>query len=389
MGVAVEAAELALESLADARKLLEPSSWADVAPVSLQPPWRTVWCTQRPAAPGGGHSRCDREMVTTVRSVGRVRGASVGTVSALLMDSDFHTWRRQRRELRQEIVRGQLTVVREMVLEELGAVPSIQRRELSYLCTQAEEPGGGRLLIERSFQHSTWPVQNGAACGWQFSAMSVAPVLESGSPHEPSSEASLYGSVPPSPEPHAAAAGGPAEPDVELCLIHQLDLGGTVVERFAREYALERSDLLSALTTYMALPTWERVRARLDAEGPKSPPPIANLSPKSHTRRSSSGTALADLPTAVASGTPSDGHATAEKRGKGGDGKHVSSSRASTGEQPLPKGGNAAGGAQEGEAPGYMRAEVIDPPMVAIDSALHRAQVLALAQLRVNPNATR
>ena len=178
-------------------------------------------------------------MVTTVRSVGRVRGASVGTVSALLMDNDFHTWRRQRRELRQEIVRGQLTVVREMVLEELGAVPSIQRRELSYLCTHAEEPGGGRMLIERSFHHDTWPLQNGAACGWHFSAISVVPVLESGSQaHEPTSEA-LDGSVPPSSEPHAAAAGAAPEPEVELCLIHQIDLGGTVVERFGREYATE------------------------------------------------------------------------------------------------------------------------------------------------------
>ena len=155
----------------------------------------------------------------------------------------------------------------------------------------------------------------------------------------------------------------------------------------------------------MALPTWERERARLEAEGPKSPPPIAHLSPRSHTRRSTStAAAAAALPTAVASagaslsGTPpasGDSHAAAEKRGKSSRrGKHASSSRASTDEPPLPKGGGAAGGAEEGEAietPGYaqLRAEVIDPPLVAIDSALHRAQVLALAQLRSNPNATR
>ena len=77
------AAELAFESLEDARRLLGSPYWEDESPTSMQPQ-RTVWSSIR--APAGrvyGCGSCSSPLVQSVRCVGRVRGASPQLLAAL------------------------------------------------------------------------------------------------------------------------------------------------------------------------------------------------------------------------------------------------------------------------------------------------------------------
>lgn len=230
----------------------------------------------------------------------------------------------------QVIVPDQLWVISETVLED---VPNIQRRELLSICTHAEQPDGGMLVIERSIDHHAWPARPARGVrGWQFVATSITP----GASAPPSSSSSA-------PFAGAEAGDGAEQPDAESVVLErvvQVDLGN-VSARFTNEYALEAADIVSGLTSYLALPTWPDERTRLQAaSGPMLPtlsPDVAQLEPL--LAHDAAGGSLAD---------EEDG---AEEEDGADD------------EAPPPRTG----------AP------------FSTDSALHRAQVLAFAELRGGP----
>ena len=190
------------------------------------------------------------------------------------------------------------------------------------------------LVIERSIEHEAFPTGVGAVNSWRFLAVSLMPVSEGGEggsstcgSNQSNSPALYTGGVfsraPPEPE-----------PVVEVNLVLQVDLGA-IAERFTSEYAFERADVIQHLAAYMALPSWPRERARLDAHGFKMPPiPPLNSSERRSRRR--------------------------------GPGMHQGAS---------PSGMRATHADADD-----MDAEKMYPVMS--DSALHRAQVLALTELR-------
>lgn len=253
----IHCADLALGSIEDARELLSPETWASEAPVSIQD-GRTVWSAPRQLAHHGDNSSRGGQgnLVQTVRSVGRVRGASAGLLSSVLMDDDFRSWHsgnRSARALAGIIVPEQLWVVHER--EMVAAVPSIQSRDCVYICTRAEQPDGAWLLIERSTDHDVWQKEPDAVRAWRFLAVSLHPL------------------------PRTSAAEPQDEPEVEVSMILQVDLGD-LSEHFTSMYSLEQADLVPSIQSYIRRPQWAADSARLLADGPLLPeaPRVAGAS---------------------------------------------------------------------------------------------------------------
>ena len=206
------AADLALACLSDARSLLEPDGWDELNPVSHQMQ-RTIWAGLRPAAAAGG-SCSDSPMVFSVRCSGRVRNASADLISATLMDDGFRTWRQNDRELCEIIVPHHLCVVQETVL---GTVPNIQRREFVCVCTHADQPGGGKLLVERSIEHDAYTADGRSVRGWRFCAISVQP-----RPVLTNTPSSSYTNSPACSAGEGSSFGRSANEEVEVTLILQV-----------------------------------------------------------------------------------------------------------------------------------------------------------------------
>ena len=206
------AADLALACLSDARSLLEPDGWDELNPVSHQMQ-RTIWAGLRPAATTGG-SCSDSPMVFSVRCSGRVRNASAELISATLMDDGFRTWRQNNRELCEIIVPHHLCVVQETVL---GTVPNIQRREFVCVCTHADQPGGGKLLVERSIEHDAYTADGRSVRGWRFCAISVQP-----RPVLTNTPSSSYTNSPACSAGEGSSFGRSANEEVEVTLILQV-----------------------------------------------------------------------------------------------------------------------------------------------------------------------
>ena len=182
----------------------------------------------------------------------------------------------------------------------LGTVPNIQRREFVCVCTHADQPGGGKLLVERSIEHDAYTADGRSVRGWRFCAISVQP-----RPVLTNTPSSSYTNSPACSAGEGSSFGRSANEEVEVtlilqvrcccfvcpratmsqtlrsetapfflcrcvCTLPQVDLG-SIAERFTSEYALEHADIINPLIQYMALPGWAEERARLLAEGPRMP----------------------------------------------------------------------------------------------------------------------
>ena len=175
--------DLALESLRDAFALLDESAWNSL-PVSHSSS-RTVHLEHQEAAGGGPLSGRTAPRVPSSRASGRVKGASVSTLRALLLDSDFREyWIGRSHEIR-DIIPGKLCVMQEvrpsarrhalwrsrntyhvmtssrdawhawqMLFSNLLDIPQC---EFFLIRTHARIPNAGWLLIERSVEHSSLP----------------------------------------------------------------------------------------------------------------------------------------------------------------------------------------------------------------------------------------
>jgi len=352
-------AELALETLADARALLNPDTW-DTPPTSLQP-FRTIWSASRKPANGGDLSlQGDEKEVPTVRCTGRVRGGSPRLLAELLMDERFHAFRHEQRFLQEVIVPNQLWVLGELVLWD---VPNIQEREFCCVSTHAEQADGAILVIERSIEHEAWPRRPSSVRGWRCLAILLSMVTPSSTQSSSALSESAQGGDQHNDALRVLTDGEPAcEGDVDVAVVLQVDLGN-IAEHFTGEYALEQVDLMTAIDKYTSTPGWPAERKRLMSEGPRLPARPAQPHRRAGLRKNPAASSRS------AGGTRDDDD--------DGSGRRYSYECKSVSEASPTEDMNKDLG------------DINAQPMVALsaDSALHRAQVMAFAQLRVNPNA--
>jgi len=248
--VALRCTDAALEALNDSNELLKSDGWGSA--VSVQPS-RTLWSAELPRQ----RSSC---CVLSVRSKGRIRGPSAELLRKVLVDAEFHEYfSPEPRVLEHVVVPKELWVVRQSIVV---GVPHILPREFVCICGQADLPGDGKLLIEQSIEDETWPQSEGSVRGYRFLAVALHPVTP-----DIDVESATDGM--------SVNDGGDEQHWVDVELALQLDLG-LQGGRFTENCALEASELISSLSSFLSLPSWPAVRRRLEQEGPRPPARVSS-----------------------------------------------------------------------------------------------------------------